>query len=68
MVRSQGTGVLHLPSNKINGKRGDRLYVLPCVLIGVFGSTTEEVAFCDNVGSTINIGGSFVCSNLGSRG
>ena len=56
MVRSQGTGVLHLPSNKMDGERDDRVYALFRVATVVFRSAMEEVTLRDNVRSSIGIG------------
>ncbi len=66
--RFQGTGVLHLPSNKIHGERDERVYALFRVTTGVFRSAREKVALRDNLRLTIGIGWSFECSGLGSRG
>lgn len=59
MVRSQGTGVLHLPSNKMDRERDDRVYALFRVATVVFRSAREEVALRGNFRSTIGIGWSF---------
>lgn len=68
MVRFQGTGVLHLPSNKVDRKGDDRVYVFFSVAIVVFRSVIEEVDLREDLRSTIGIGKSFACSGLGSRG
>ena len=66
--RFQGTGGLHLPSNKIQGERDDRVYALFRVGTVVFRFAREKVALRDNLRSTIGIGWSFECSGPGSRG
>lgn len=68
MMVLQGTDVLALPSKKVDRERDDRVYVLFRVAIVDFRSSVEETALRDNRRSTIGIGRSFECSDLGSKG
>lgn len=68
MMVLQGTGVLALPSNEVDRGRDDRVYVLFRVAIVDLRFTVEETALRDNRGSTIGIGRSFECSDVGSKG
>lgn len=63
MMVLPGTGVHPLPSNKVDRKRDDRVYVLFCVAIVGFVSPVEATALRDDIRSTIGIGRSFKCSD-----
>lgn len=59
MVRFQGTGAHHLPSNEVDQERDDRVYVLFRAAIVLFRSAMDEMAMRDDLRSTIGIGWSF---------
>ena len=53
---------------RVDRERDDRVYVLFRVAIIGSRSSVEETDLGDNLRSTIDIGLSFECSNLGSWG
>lgn len=65
MVRSQGTGALHLPSKEVDPERDDKVYVLFRVADVVFTSAMDGMALRNDPRSTIGIGWLFEYSGPG---